>query len=673
MRRLYDIITLVFATTLAIVLAAMAYERMPKVYHASVLVSDETKEMTIAIGLSQINNADTEKSRLDDPDVYHEILDAPDFLRELARIKVGHQYYGQHVLDQEPEGTDLLEAMRRHVRHKEHSKTSTIHISVFDRSPVIAASMADSTVARLQRHICVKKSNALAIYERQCDDECRRAYDNYERARRAYGEYADSHRDAVRDSVIKHIDYLQGESNRLYGYYRDATEKHLRARFLLQQSNPSFSVVKNATVPLSPVSPQRAAVYGVGLILGLILGWWLCLLRHRLEQRDFRWEWGGWFAPWTLTLLVWGAILTLIYIEGERLYPLTSQFYTSISLWLPILCGVSFVTFHLLPAVSARPRAEHHANMLIFDFFFLLTLVMTPLYAWQVYQVVSQFSAGDMLNNIRTLAVHGEGPGWLKYTVVINQALFLVGIWIYPRISRWKLAVIFLANVLCALAIMEKGAFFILAICSLFVMMERRVIRLRTMGLALVILVGVFFVFNDLRETTEARDSQMDFLEFFSVYITSPSVAFCTCVQDLSGQYGLNTFAVFYDFLVRFGVGNFVVFNEPQPFVMVPVVTNVYTVMQPFFMDFGYPGVAFFAVIYGLLSGVLFRYHRNGNAIARCLYTFLVQILVLQFYQEYILLRISGLVQLTLLVVLLSQSTITLKRTKNNSTFACSS
>lgn len=663
----WDILTLFVSTVIALALANMVFTRMPRLYNASTLVSDETQEMTIAIGLSSYLDREDE-SKLDDPEVYDRILDSPDFINAICRIPIGRKTYGTHLAEQLGQASSLpiaVDDFRHYVKHAENRKARTIEISVFDRNPNVAALIADSIIARLQQHIRTKKTTVLVANERHLNDECLKAHAEAERARTAYSDYYDSHRDAVAKLVVTEIDRLKKAADLAYKNYTTLTEKHLRSRFLLQQSEPSFTIVRSATVPLSPTSPSPFVVFGAALIIGLVIGWWACLLRHRILLNDWHFSPGGWFSPWSITLLVWAAILVLIRLQGDRLYPLTEQFYTAISIWIPILCSTSFITFHLLhdqrrSATSENDFITFHVNKAFFNILLALIIVMTPMYAWNVYQVVSQFSTSDMLNNMRTLAVHGDGQGILKFTIVFNQALFLVGLWAYPQIKSWKLAVIYVANVLCALALMEKGTFFLLTICTLFVLVERRVIRVRTMAVIGAISVVLMFLFNVARETTETRANDMDFLTFVSTYITSPPVAFCTLVQDLSQQWGANTFEVFYDYLNRFEIGNFVVNNKEQAFVQVPIVTNVYTVMQPFYVDFGYPGVAFFAGVYGILAGSIYRGFRNGNSIMRVLYTLLLQILILQFYQENIFLSISGLMQTVIIITLLTQQKFTL-------------
>lgn len=76
------------------------------------------------------------------------------------------------------------------------------------------------------------------------------------------------------------------------------------------------------------------------------------------------------------------------------------------------------------------------------------------------------------------------------------------------------------------------------------------------------------------------------------------------------------------------------VYDRLQPFVFIPIPTNVYTIFQPFYQDFGYRGVAVWSVIYGLICGHLYAKKYNGNSFANCLYLYFAYILVLQFFQE---------------------------------------
>lgn len=641
---------------MALALASVIYTRMPRLYNASTLVSDETQEMTIAVGISSYLDRE-EESKLDDPEVYDKILDSPDFIDAVCRIPVGRSTYGQHLSSQTEE--PLSDAFKRYVKHAENRKARTIEVSVFDRNPKVAALVADSAVALLERRIRVTKNIVVAAQERHLDVECAKARVKADSARVEYAEYFDSHRDAVAPKVVAEIDRRKKAADLAYKDYNMMSQKHMRARLLLQQSEPSFTVIRRATVPHEPISPHPFIVFGAALVIGLVVGWWANLLRHRIVQRDWHFSLGGWFSPWSITLLVWAAILVLIRLEGKLLYPLTEQFCTALALWVPALCITAFVTYTLM-AKFTPTDTKQESNEFVFNALLALSIVMTPLYAWNVYQVVSQFSADDMLNNIRLLANEGEGQGVLKYAIVINQALLIIALWRYPLIKTWKLVVIILSCLLGAMAIMEKGSILFVLLMCVFVMYERRVVRLRTIVLFACIAVVGFYFFNLARETEEYAQNET-FLDFVATYLASPAVAFSRLSADLTPQVGANTFEFFYAVFDKFGIGQFEVHQKLQDFVWVPMPTNVYTVMQPFFIDFGYVGVAFFGALYGIVFGAFYRGYRNGGNFSRAFYSYGVYILVLQFYQDNFMLSLSYNLQLGILFCFLTQKSLRLK------------
>ena len=370
---------------------------------------------------------------------------------------------------------------------------------------------------------------------------------------------------------------------------------------------------------------------------------------------------GDLFAPWTITTAVWLAIVVMFQFQGDLLYPLGTQFHTSLALWLPIFCVASLLTYYLLPAVADPKEASRQlpeTSGLIFTTLYVISMVITPLYLYKIMQVVMMFDTADMLNNLRLLAVYGdEKYGFLNYSYVLNQVLIVVALWRYPKVPLWQLLTIVAASMMSAFAIMEKGILFFLFSALMYILYQKRVIRLRSIILSTVSVVVIFFLINAARELTsddtDAGDA-MTFLDFFAIYVLSPPAAFERISEDISTQFGSHTFQTFYLFLNRFG-GNYEVNTKLQEFVWVPLPTNVYTVFQPFFMDFGYRGVAFFAMIYGLLSGWAYRYARNGSGFGKCVYAYAVYVLILQFYQENVMMSIVNVVQFLFFTWLITQ------------------
>lgn len=372
---------------------------------------------------------------------------------------------------------------------------------------------------------------------------------------------------------------------------------------------------------------------------------------------------GDLFSPWTITTAIWLAIVVMFQFQGDLLYPLGSQFHTSLMLWLPIFCASSLITYYVYPKgsdPSTVSRQVPDINGGMFTVLYVISMVITPLYLYKIIQVVTMFDTADMLSNIRLLAVYGdESYGFLNYSYVMNQVLIVVGLWRYPKIPLWQLLTIIMAGLMSAFAIMEKGMLFFLFLSVLFVLYEKGVIKIRSIILSLATIVLLFFIINSARSFTEDADPNdaIPFLDFFAIYVLSPSVAFEQVTEDLTPQFGSHTFATIYLFLNRFG-GDYELNSKLQEFVWVPLPTNVFTVFQPFFEDFKYRGVAFFAVFYGFFSGWCYRLMRNGSGVGKCLYVYVVYVLVLQFFQENVMMSLVPVMQFIFFVVLIMQQKI---------------
>jgi oligosaccharide repeat unit polymerase len=296
----------------------------------------------------------------------------------------------------------------------------------------------------------------------------------------------------------------------------------------------------------------------------------------------------------------------------------------------------------------------------MFNAIFLIAMVTTPLYVYQIIKIVTMFDTTDMLYNLRLLAVYGNHDlGFLQYSYIINQSLFVVAIWQYPKIPLWQIIAIIITNLMGQFAIMEKSGIFFLVITTLFVLYEKKIIKARSILVSIGLIIIVFFLINMSKEVkSDTSVESMTFLDFFEIYILSPSVAFGKVTEDLSNQFGSHCFQYVYLFLNRWGIGDYEVNSRMQDFVLVPLPTNVFTIFQPFYEDFQYRGVAFFAFVYGILSGWIYRLFRNGNFVARCVYAYFVRFLVMQFYHEDLIMNIILFLQFVFFVFIISLNSV---------------
>ena len=650
----------ILATVIATLLALVVWLCVPKDYTAVTKLSDEYKETELAIGFSNAkaylkNAMGGANTGMNDMEIYCKVLKTEDFAHDISQKQVPgkHMTYGQYV-DKE----NTIKAILDHINYNYSTIETSLSISFTDKDPVVASQMLDSITVHLQdiitqhRHTIVDSALHNAIRAMAATQV------RYQQAIANYGRFIDSHTDISTNALKQQEKALENESKDAYALHEKAVEEYARQKALKERAYLSFAVIQDNTVP------QHANKSLIGYLLCFIL-LALLLTRGIIRYRDKGIKdiklnlLGGYFSPWFLTIAIWGLILGLYYLLDTDLYPITKQFYICFLLWLPIFCLCAIATYMLSSRSDyGMTTGGIDFNKSLFLLFFGISLIITPLYVYRVIQIVTMFGTEDLMTNVRTLAVYGEGQGILNYSAVINQALFVVALWAHPKIPIWQIVILGLACLMNALAIMEKGTMFFVFVSTMFVLFEKKVIRIRTILTFSILIIILFYIFN-LGRAGEDSDYQKEetLFDFFTMYALSPPVAFCQLLPEVIPQFGTNTFETVYLFLQRFGA-DVVVKDKLQEFVFVPVSTNVYTIFQPFFIDFGYRGVAFFAAVYGCLCGFLYRLFRNGNGAGTCLYTYAVDVLLLQFYQENVFLSMIFVLQFTFFIVLLTQQKI---------------
>ena len=626
---------------LSAIITVIALLCIPKEYSARITLTDEVKESGLLIGLDH-RAARFQELRgndgLQNPEVYSRILN-----------------------------NDIL--AKDGIRYSFSIKKQTITIEARDQDPLQAVNKVDSIHNLLDQTIAehrkAMKIESLKAAERLVGQTKAK----YDTAFAQYAKFQDSHRSIVLDRYRAYEDSLRQDVASSEEAYMNAYKMLKRSEALANMPYPTFTVLRVPVIPNSPIYPNGWRIFITSLCCCLVLTSWISLYRKKVQlfgPEAHRLDLFHLFAPWTLNIVHWGVIMLLIWLESGLMEPLSRRFYISLTLWLIIFTASSIITFHVIPCTIHNQdsnKGHLNINQRIFDFFLYLSILLTPLHFLQIYRIASLFDLSEIMYNIRMIATYGDTNfGLLNYSMVINKAMLVVGLWQYPKIAKWKLSTLFLLNITSSLALMEKGSIFFIFFFTLFVFFEKRIIRVRTIALSSLVLLGVFFIFTLGREyRSDLSDSDiMTFSDFFAIYLLAGPVAYGRLFMDISTQFGAHTFETVYLFLDRFGFGPFVLNDKVMDFVWVPLPTNTYTIFQPFFQDFGQRGVAFFAMIYGVMSGALYRLYRHGNSTCSSLYAYMVVALLLQFHQEEIFLSLVHVIQFTFFVTLFTTKFITI-------------
>ena len=335
----------IVATLLATILAIVVWMCVPKEYTAITKLSDEYKEIDLAIGLNdmkaRIKNLTGESNAgMNDMAVYCKILKTEDFARKLSHKQVPNKNvsYGEYLSEK-----DTIENILDRINYNYSSKQETLTISFTDKDPVIAAQMLDSITAQLQFIITRYRQSTADASLQNAERNLSATKLQYEQAQKNYASFVDSHTDINTQKYKQQEQALNKTVSITENIYQKATQEYARQKALKQRSYLSFAVIQNNSVP------QKSSKYFIGYLFAflfialLFTHGYICLNKKTIEIEPHLF--GDYFSPWTLTIIIWSLILGLYYLLDTPLYPITEQFYYCFIIWIPIFCICSYLSY----------------------------------------------------------------------------------------------------------------------------------------------------------------------------------------------------------------------------------------------------------------------------------------------------------------------------------------
>lgn len=351
------------------------------------------------------------------------------------------------------------------------------------------------------------------------------------------------------------------------------------------------------------------------------------------------------FSPWIITTSIWILIILLSIFFSGVLYPLGNKFYLSIILWVFFF----FVSSIFFSKISKTHNIDNNLNDKVLDFFLMISILFTPLYLKEIYDNVLQNGTGSLLFDLRYQALNGERDlGILLYLKNFNKALLILE-FLRKKINRKKLITIIIINFFVGVSIMEKGTFFFITFIIIFFLYQRNKVSKKVLFIVVVSFLTLSFSINSIR--SHQSSSKIGFEDFFAIYALSPSVAFETIEfkGGASESFGANTFPFFYNVSNTLLGTDFIIEKKMQEFVNVPLPTNVYTIMQPFYEDFGYLGIVVFGIVFGAFCGSIYKKSMTSKYYLG-IYSYLASLLALQFFQEEFFVSFSVFLQICFVI-----------------------
>ena len=160
-------------------------------------------------------------------------------------------------------------------------KTGITQVEVTTQDPLVAATLADTVIMKLQKFITdykITKAKEDCHYWEQIYEERKKEFYH---AQENYANYADANQGVVRQSVKIEQERLQNEMNLSLQMFTQVSTQLQMARAKVQEDKPVFAVLEPATVPLLPSGTSRKTILlGVVFFAFVAVSAWILVIKN---------------------------------------------------------------------------------------------------------------------------------------------------------------------------------------------------------------------------------------------------------------------------------------------------------------------------------------------------------------------------------------------------------
>lgn len=356
------------------------------------------------------------------------------------------------------------------------------------------------------------------------------------------------------------------------------------------------------------------------------------------------------FAVWFFFFIVYGASRSTWVAVGEVFWQVV------LLIHLVWLLGLVFYRNVLAkgPPVQFNIHRIRQVPLFVMQLACALLLPLAYMKAQQISGGVYLFEHDGYRGLRHKLSEEEIGYGWTAYLVVLSFVVTSVtAILKFHGKIGWSR---FSGSIIISLgyAFLSTGRtfilmFFILVLAPLFL---TGLIKGRALVIAAAVMLGFFLLNAMLLGKGASLESSIaenlgDFLQNIRGYTVAPFVAFSRLMEsqtDTAG--GEYTFRFLYKIFDTIGFSGLEVTRLIRDYDAVPDLTNVYTVYDPYFRDFGYFGFCIAPMLMAF-HGYLYRRAQRGSEIYVFLYSASLYPLAMQFFQDQYVSLLSTWIQVT--------------------------
>lgn len=354
------------------------------------------------------------------------------------------------------------------------------------------------------------------------------------------------------------------------------------------------------------------------------------------------------FAPSVLTSLIWLCCLVLFLTVNHHLPDLSNRFFVVLSVWVTVTSVSSLLT----QSVSYKEDRFNDPGLFVRNIYLVISIAFLPSLIHFAQVALANGASGNWALDLR-LAALGKGSGFKEtysgWQTVVWPVTYMLELLMFEKKRWWRFALAFSIFALFGVVTMSKMVFFSIFLYSGSILFFKKKIRLKHLVLAIIPLFVVFSFLQMVRHDSQLSSVSSSFLR---TYLLGNMSAFDTLTPCSAHCFGENTFRFMYAIPYKLGFTSTEPVEVILPWIEKPLITNTYTGMYPFYVDFGFAGIAIFACVLGGLYGWTFKKALCGSNFNILVYAIFTHIIVSQYVAEMLFTNISGNLKMILMALL---------------------
>ena len=142
----------------------------------------------------------------------------------------------------------------------ESEKSGMTKLSVTLQDPLVAATVADTVLVKLQKYITKYKTSKAEEDCQYWEQLYNERQQDYYKAQEKYAKYSDANKNVVLQSVRIEQERLQNEQALAFQVFSQVAAQLQMSKAKLQEEKPAFAILEPASVPLQPTGTSKKMI-----------------------------------------------------------------------------------------------------------------------------------------------------------------------------------------------------------------------------------------------------------------------------------------------------------------------------------------------------------------------------------------------------------------------------